>query len=170
MKRFIGPLLVVLVVALLGYGLLKEDRSPSSPLEGKAAPQFVLKSIEGQEYNLQKMQGKPVVINFWASWCLPCRAEAPVFRTLTQQAGDQVEFLGILFNDNPVKAQAFQEEFGLKLPILWDPGSRVAINYGIAQIPVTLILDQSGIVVYRRSGEVRLETMQEVLKNLGVNL
>lgn len=170
MKRWIGPIIVVLVVALLGYGLLKEDDTPSSPIVNRPAPEFTLQSLEGQEYQLSKLKGRPVVINFWASWCLPCRVEAPVYRTLSRDAGDQVEFLGIAFNDDQKKAQAFQEEFGLNLPILWDPGSRVAIDYGVAQIPVTLVLDQDGTIVYRHLGEVDLETMQGVLSRLGVKM
>lgn len=170
MKRWIGPLIVVLVVALLGYGLLNEDSTPKSPLEGKAAPEFTLKSMDGETYQLASLKGKPVVINFWASWCLPCRVEAPVFRNLIDKSGDQVHYLGISFNDNEKNAREFLKEFDLNIPTLLDPQSKVAIDYGIGQIPVTLVLDQDGKIVYRHLGEVDQPTMQGVLNKLGVKL
>lgn len=165
MNRWIVPAAMVGLVALLGVGLLTpRNDDPPSALLGKEAPTFALQSLDGQTYDLAKLRGKPVVINFWASWCDPCHAEAPIYAQKSGELAGKVQFLGILYNDQPQPARAFMERYGLKFPTLKDPNSGIAMKYGIGQVPVTYVLDRAGNVIYHQLGEVTEPEFSEALK------
>ncbi|RJF72044.1 TlpA family protein disulfide reductase [Deinococcus cavernae] len=156
MNRFIVPLILTGLVGLLAYGLLSSnpDRDPPNALLGKAAPVFTLADTKGTSHDLAALKGQgPVVVNFWASWCGPCRQESPLFARVSN-APSNVTFLGVLYNDQTAPAEKFAAEYGLKYPTLLDPGSKVAMKYGIGQVPVTYIVDPQGKIVYHKLGPV----------------
>ncbi|MDB5046846.1 MAG: thiol:disulfide interchange protein, partial [Deinococcus sp.] len=97
-RRFIPPVLAASLVAVLGVALLSPARNTTDggPLIGKPAPTFVLNTLDGSSLNLASLKGRPVVLNFWASWCAPCREEAPLFRELStrQTAGTGLAVVG----------------------------------------------------------------------------
>lgn len=156
MNRFIVPLILVALVGFLGYGLFSSDpdRDPPNPLVGAAAPPFTLTDTRGKTHDLSVVKaGGPVVVNFWASWCGPCRQESPLFAKISNSPSN-VNFLGVLYNDQPENAEAFSREYGLTYPTLLDPNSKTAMKYGIGQIPVTYIVDPSGKISYYKLGPV----------------
>jgi len=113
------------------------------------APDFTGTTLSGAPLRFAAYRGKVVVVNFWGSWCAPCRAEAPVLAVLSQQyqrAG--VRFLGVDENDNPASGEAFERSFGIGYPSVNDPGYSVASDFSqavpIAGTPTTLVIDRAG--------------------------
>lgn len=168
MTRWIVPAIVAGLVALLAYGLFTPDRDPDSVLVGKPAPTFALQDLGGQTHALTAYAGQPVVVNFWASWCLPCREEAPMFSKVSQETAGRAQFLGIIYNDQPAEAKKFIDQYGLIYPSLVDPGSRTAIGYGVGQLPITFVVDRAGKVVYSKLGAVEEDELRAALKQAGL--
>jgi cytochrome c biogenesis protein CcmG/thiol:disulfide interchange protein DsbE len=172
-RRLLPPLIAATIVAVLGVALLSPARNATDggPLVGKPAPAFTLQSLEGAQVSLASLQGRPVIVNFWASWCLPCREEAPLFRELSEQRGAEggLALVGVMFQETSEQnARDFIREFALTYPSLRDPGSRTAINYGVSGIPETVFIDRAGVIqdVYR--GALGRERLNTGLKKIGV--
>lgn len=151
--------LILGLMVVLGIGLA--NRSPVTGRSGvtrigKPAPPIAFTTFNGQRFDLQELQGKPVVINFWASWCGPCRQEATVLERLWQTYGDSdVVFVGVDIQDSEKDARAFISEFGVSYPNGMDADGRISIDYGVIGIPVTFLVDRDGVVARRWVGGVR---------------
>lgn len=168
MSRWLPALFMAALLGLLAYGLLKPDPEETSVLVGKPAPTFALEDLGGQTHALSAGQGKPTVVNFWASWCVPCREEAPMLSRVSQELTGRATFYGVVYNDRPAEAKGFNDQYGLIYPALIDPGSRTAIDYGVRQIPVTFIVDRAGKVVYRKLGAISETELRSALKEAGL--
>lgn len=159
----IGGLAVILpLVWLLHSGFGHDPHEVPSVLEHTQAPQFKLVDLDGKTWDLAQLRGKPVVVNFWSTWCLPCKQEYP----LMQQAASaypNVQFLGVLYSDEPPKAVAYLKRLGNVFPHLVDPDGRTAIDYGVAGVPETYFINPSGVIVYKQVGPLSGQTMQSLL-------
>lgn len=138
------------------------------PKIGFKAPSFELVALDGKKYSIESIKGKPVVINFWASWCGPCRLEAPELVELYKQYGNDIEIyaVNLTSSDSESDAQAFADEFGFKFPILLDKNGSVATDYRIQAIPTTYFVNQEGIIMDRVLGLANSETLEIKFKNL----
>lgn len=121
------------------------------------APAVSGTTVSGQHLSLSSYRGETVVINFWGSWCAPCRAEAPALGQLARKlAGDDVKFVGIDIRDQPDSAQAFMQTFNVSYPSLNDPDDEIALAFHStvppAAIPTTLIIDRDGRIAARIFG------------------
>jgi cytochrome c biogenesis protein CcmG/thiol:disulfide interchange protein DsbE len=122
---------------------------PRSALPGERAPEFTLPELDGQgEVSLAELRGQPVVVNFWASWCLPCRQEFPALAEAVDTYPD-LAVIGIDFRDIPGDALEFAEEFDATWPLVEDEGGEVATEYGVRAIPQTVFIDSDGVVTDR---------------------
>ncbi|MFN8499604.1 MAG: TlpA disulfide reductase family protein [Anaerolineae bacterium] len=158
--RIVGLLLIVL--APIAASLLYAGAAAGLPLErlgvkgdNSPAPDFTLPAFAGTDIRLADYRGRPVVLNFWASWCPPCRAEAPAVQRVWEQYQAQgVVFLGVNTSDNDRAARAYLAEYGITYPNVRDDGGSVAPLYHADSLPTTILIDRDGRIVGRRVGAV----------------
>ena len=163
-----------LVLALAVAGLLftqneaKNEFSPKSSAEAKEpAPNFTLKIVEGRDFHLSDYKGKPILINFFASWCLPCREEMPVLEKIVHEYGPKgVVFLGIAVDDTEAKIKDFIARYGVTFPVGLDKTATIQKSFGIYGIPTTYFINKQGIINYSHSGSVTEELLHHELDKL----
>lgn len=143
------------------------------PLEGKPAPDFTLTQVGGSEtVTLSGLRGKPLVINFWAPSCVPCRAEFPILRAaLAAHAGSGLTILGVWFHggkflDSPNDVTSFMAEEGAQWPALADPGGVVQNAYDVVVPPTTFFVDRSGVVRAVQLGEMTADLLERQLAKI----
>ena len=170
----VASLLSVGLLALLGSQLLvpaqNQSDAGSSPLIGHPAPDFTLGTLgphsgSAPTIHLASLKGKPIMLNFWASWCNPCQHEAPLLQRTWQRVQSQgIIFLGIDFQDAQSDGLNFLRTYGVTYPNVVDPDGSVTINYGVSGVPETFFLDRHGIVVQKVIGELTEQTLQSNLQ------
>ncbi len=127
-------------------------------LEGQPAPDFSLKDINGKTWTLSSFTNSVVVVNFWASWCPPCKEELPDLYTLDKETIENPNFtvVPILYQDDPETAKSFLESQGFgDFPIVLDPDSSVARAFGVTGVPETFVIDKKGILRKKHIGAYR---------------
>lgn len=160
-RSFIAVLAVLAVVGLLVFGLVSKG---SSGLEvGEVAPTAPLPSLEGDgTESLADHRGSWVLVNFWASWCIPCREEAPALERFQQQhGGPQFTVLGIDSRDLSSDGRGFVEEYGLSYPQLRDGDGDAADEYGTTGVPENFLVDPTGKVRLLVRGPITEEYLRE---------
>lgn len=165
-RAFIAAAVGLPIVALLRFGMTRDPRAIASPLPGRPAPTFDLAVFApgsglfaptpGERVRFADLKGKVVVVNFWASWCLPCRDEhAGLTEVATRYADKDVQFVGILYNDVTANALRWiQEMGGQSYPALLDPGTRTAIDFGVYGVPETFFIGRDGTVASKYTGPI----------------
>jgi cytochrome c biogenesis protein CcmG, thiol:disulfide interchange protein DsbE len=152
--------LVTLLFVLLVWALVTEEggnlREQATRGELPEAPSFALERLDEEgELGLASLRGKAVVVNFWASWCLPCRKEAPYLEQVWQdRRAEGVVFVGLDSRDFRKDARKFAEEFELTFPLVYDGPGDVSTDYGVGKYPETFVIDRQGRVVDAILGEV----------------
>jgi peroxiredoxin len=139
-----------------------------SPYPQNAAPDFTLAQLdrnaasEVQELTLSSFRGKPTLINFWASWCPPCRRELPALQAAYAKYKDEIGFIAVNVKEDPATVSAFAEELGLNFPIALDPDGQISnVAYEVRGLPTTVFVDANGVVSARHLGpldEAMIET------------
>ena len=162
--------LVLAFFAVLAFGLANRSsatgRSGMTRI-GKPAPQFAMQLLGGGEFQLSDHEGRPLVINFWASWCPPCRQESPAFERQWRRYRDTgIQFVGVDIQDDVSDAEAYVREFGLTFPNGLDPDGKITIDYGVIGLPVTFFVGSSGIVEGRWVGAIPEEKLEEWVNTL----
>ena len=121
----------------------------SAPQAGFTAPDFTLTSLDGTEYTLSELKGQAVLVNLWATWCPPCRAEMPAIEKMYQEYKDQglvVLAVDMTYQDDPQKVAPFAQEYGLTFPILLDQAGVVGSAYQLRSLPSSYFIDRFGII------------------------
>ncbi len=165
--RYILPIVAVLaLLTLLAYGFTRDPREITSPLIGKVAPPFTLTLFGGGRFDFETHRGKAVVVSFWASWCVPCREEAPLLEAAWRAYRDRgVVFVGVNVQDQEQAARAFIKEFGLSFPNGPDPEGRIAVDYGVYGIPELFFVDGNGQITYKHIGAIGKRLLQAKLED-----
>jgi cytochrome c biogenesis protein CcmG, thiol:disulfide interchange protein DsbE len=124
---------------------------------GQPAPPIAATTIDGTPVNLADYRGKPVVLNFWSSWCGPCREEFPMLKRKLAELGprDGLEILGVLYKDDPALAQAFLDDVGSSWPTATDPEGSIADAYRVVAPPQTYFIDSEGVIRGMQIGQVK---------------
>jgi cytochrome c biogenesis protein CcmG/thiol:disulfide interchange protein DsbE len=138
-----------------------------SPLVGRAAPAFSLEVLGGGTRTLADLRGKPAVLNFWATWCVPCQDEHPLLVQAARFYDGRVGFAGIVYQDDPSTISAWLGKHGGEgFPTLIDDGGRTAIAYGVYGVPETFVLDATGTIAEKFTGPVSPPRLRELLDSL----
>jgi cytochrome c biogenesis protein CcmG, thiol:disulfide interchange protein DsbE len=151
----------ILFIGLLGAATLRkvENLGP-----GSQAPEFTAPLLGGTgSVALSDLRGKPVLMNFWASWCVPCKDEAPLLRQAFAAYGSKVHFLGVDERDALTSALAFERDNGIKYPSVRDEGFRIYNDYGLTGQPESFFIDQNGVIVQHVPGPLSKRELFDLL-------
>jgi len=141
-------------------------RSPAVEV-GRAAPDFRLTRLGGGEVQLSDLRGRVVILNFWATWCAPCRQEMPEFvRLYDTQQNQGLEIVAVDLQEAEGQVQGFVDEFGMRFPVLFDRSGEVARTYRVNPLPATLIIDRDGVIRAAKYGPVTPDFLNAELEKL----
>jgi cytochrome c biogenesis protein CcmG/thiol:disulfide interchange protein DsbE len=140
-------------------------RAVNSPLLGKPAPDFEGTTIDDERFALSELRGRWVVVNFFATWCIPCRDEHPElirFRDEHTPAGD-AEVVGVVYDDSAQAVEDFRSAHGGGWPLVKDPNGRIALDFGVSGVPESFLITPDGTVAAKIVGGVRLPALEQLL-------
>jgi len=155
MKKVSGAILLLILVSLLAItGCTTEAETGTvGPQVGSLAPEFNLINLEGNYISLNSFRGKPVLLNFWATWCSPCRMEMPFLQEIYDEWTDKgLVMLTVNVGESTTVAKNFMQENGFTMPVLVDLSQETTNRYQITGIPTTYFIDKDGIIQERRVG------------------
>ena len=160
----VGFLVVMPLLAILVLNIGRDPHAFDSPMIGRPAPAFTLKATgDGTQVSLASLRGKPVVINFWATWCVPCYEEHAVLVEGARAAGDSVQFLGVVYEDEEDRVSDFLARQGSAYPSLMDEDGKTAMSYGVYGVPETFFVDAQGLIAAKYTGPLHAGALAENL-------
>jgi len=169
-KRVTSAVVLLITALWAAYLLLWPNTSKAAGTgiaNGVKAPEFELKTLDGKMVKLSDYKGKAVMINFWASWCGPCRAEMPTLQAVYKEfEAEGFVILAVNLNEPDLAVKSFQEKYGLTFPILMDKGDRVSKLYDIVPLPTSYFVDKNGVVQGKWTGEIKKEQLRTFVKKL----
>ena len=159
----VSPLILILA---LGFG--RDPNVMDKPLNGKQAPDFELpRLVDGKLTGLDDLKGKPLVVNFWATWCRPCAQEHPNLVQAARQWGEDVQFVGIVYQDKNEAVNAWLDRNGGKAyPTLIDINAKAAIAYGVYGVPETYFIGADGVIRDKHVGPIPWPVLAEQVRKL----
>ena len=170
--------LAFLIAGYIGYVNLSKtyeenaniNESVSNDSNHYQAPDILVTDKDGNVYTLDDFKGKPIVLNFWASWCPPCQSEMPNFDEVFAENQDDIQFLMVSLVDGNKETQAtatqFVEDKGYSFPIFFDKNSTSAINYSVSSIPTSIFIDKDGYVVDTHTGALSKSMLEAKIEEI----
>ncbi|MDR0889799.1 MAG: TlpA family protein disulfide reductase [Oscillospiraceae bacterium] len=168
-------LAAAITLAVFGYRALSghyDEKTPpkAAAQEANPAADFTVVDADGNSVKLSDFFGKPIIINFWASWCGPCLSELPAFDLAYQSYGDEIVFLMVNLTDGYSETvsgvTAFVQENGYSFPVYFDTQYEGAESYNVSSIPLTVLIDKDGNLYQSHLGAMREETLRTYIGNL----
>ena len=177
-RRLVAGLVALIAVGgVFAYGLSKQDEVsspdtanvtvPPKGFQTYAAAAITGTAFDGTQFSLDRLQGKPVFINFWGSWCEPCKEEAPDLRDFSNKLGDRAAFVGVAVQSPRDEAVAFARKAGWRYPIVGKLCCDLSNEYGVTFMPTTVVVDGKGQVVDRLIGPQTTAWLGAELRALG---
>ncbi|PFN96149.1 alkyl hydroperoxide reductase [Bacillus sp. AFS076308] len=174
-KVIAAVVLVSLLTVAIVQAMDKKTDTPKTATEasaakeglsiGASAPDFELKTLTGDTVKLSQLKGKKVMLNFWATWCPPCKAEMPEMEQFSKQIGDDTVILAVNI-DPQLDVQGFVNENKITFPILLDAEDKVNEAYQILSIPTTYFINSKGIIQNKYTGSMKLDVMKKYTQEL----
>jgi cytochrome c biogenesis protein CcmG, thiol:disulfide interchange protein DsbE len=169
--RVVALVVGIAMLALLGlmvWGIGKRAQGTvgNVPVAARPAPAFSIPLLDGKPFELAAARGKPVLVNFWASWCIPCEDEATVLEQGSRQYRDRVTFIGVNVQDNEPNAREFLRRFGVTYPNGMDTSGAIAVDYGMSGVPESYFVDRNGQLVRKWQGPLDADRLRSYLDEL----
>lgn len=169
--RLVALVVGVAMLALLGlmiWGIGKRAQGTvgNVPVAARPAPAFSITLLDGKLFDLGAARGKPVLVNFWASWCIPCEDEAAVLEQGSRQYRDRVTFVGVNVQDTEPNAREFLRRFGVTYPNGMDTSGAIAVDYGMSGVPESYFVDRNGQLVRKWQGPLEADRLRSYLDEL----
>lgn len=160
------------LVILFGFdfvqaSMIEKEKTPEAAQVGALAPDFELQNIQGETVRLSEYRGKPVLVNFWATWCAPCKLEMPNFQKYYARYPGRFEILAIEYNESQDTVERFVEDMGLTFAVLSDPDAKVHALYRFLGYPTTYVIDSEGILRFQHVGLMNESTLEKYLSEVG---
>lgn len=156
---------MVVVALIAGFVLLRRDRGRGAPplaSKGSLAPDFTLPQLDGRELRLSSYRGKIVLLDFWATWCVPCREEIPSFVELKKKYGkDGLEIVGVSMDDGPEPVRTFYQQFQMNYPVVMGNANLGEQYGGVLGLPIAFVLDREGRIRAKHIGATKPETIEK---------
>jgi cytochrome c biogenesis protein CcmG, thiol:disulfide interchange protein DsbE len=159
------------LVIWFGFGAGRRGGSeipPTVPRVNAIAPDIQLQSLDGQPVKISEMRGRVLLVNFWATWCSPCRQEMPLLQAAADRYGEQLVVLAVNNDEAPETVAKYVGEANLRFPVLLDPGGKAARLYRVQGFPTSVFIDPQGVIRYRHAGLLNQDTLAGYLTNLEV--
>jgi cytochrome c biogenesis protein CcmG/thiol:disulfide interchange protein DsbE len=155
---------VALLVGVLATRKSAENSLAASPLVDRAAPTLNGTTIKGEPFSLSAQRGRYVVVNFFASWCVPCLQEHPELDKFSQRhQGGDVQLVSVLFDDDAASARTFFDRHGGAWPVVDDPGAKAALDFGVRGPPESFVVDRQGYVLRRIVGTATADGLDNLI-------
>ncbi|WP_050179909.1 redoxin domain-containing protein [Domibacillus robiginosus] len=178
-KKWLGIVLIILLIGLAGFRLYEDRKKVTDIGEkgiavtndkngiavGEKAPDFNLETPEGKKVKLSDYEGKKVFLNFWATWCPPCKDEMPHMQAFYEEKADNVEILAVNIEESAVKAKDFADQYDLTFPVPLDESGDISEAYDIYTIPTTYVLNEDGTVHQKVVGPMDESMMRELIRS-----
>ncbi len=175
MKRIVAFVIFVTLLGMIGYSIYQaignKDELPlkTGVTVGNKAPDFELQLVGGETVKLSELEGKKVLLNFWASWCEPCLKEMPEMQELYDTASDDIVILAVnmtVTEKNLDTAKNFINDQGFTFPVLLDVTNKTSSNYEVLTLPTSFFIDTNGVIRERFPGPMDLDYMKQALNRL----
>lgn len=177
MKKYIGLAIVSVLIGVVVWQFVSEPEvnkpdvqvnaeKPEDADRAIVATDFTLPQLNGEDFTLSQTRGKMTIINFWASWCGPCKMEAPHLQEFYEAYSDRVEIVAVnnTSKDKREDAAAFVEQYGLTFPVLLDETGEISTMYGAFAIPTTVFLNETGEIIHEYVGPMEKQFMVDLLE------
>ncbi|MBC7792188.1 MAG: TlpA family protein disulfide reductase [Clostridia bacterium] len=145
---------VLPIVGLLAFGFGHDPHAVPFAMKDSPAPDFTLRTLDGDSVRLSDMRGTPVVLNFWASWCEPCKFEHDLLQQASRYYGQSVRFLGVVYQDQEPAVRQYLVDHPSIYRHALDPDTKVAIDYGVSGVPESYLIDGDGVIREKSPGVI----------------
>lgn len=162
----VGAALILPTLWLFATSFGNDPHALPSVLVRQPAPAFALADLQGTRWSLDGQKGTPTVLNFWSTWCGPCKAEHAVLQEAARRHAGKVQFLGVIYQDDPDACGRYLDKVGTSYPHLVDDAGRVAIDYGVAGVPETFFIGADGTILHKQVGPVNAAMIEALLARL----
>ncbi len=160
-----GLLLVIPLLLVLWSGFGNDPHAVPDVRTGTTAPVWKLTDLDGKSWSSEELKGKPVVLNFWSTWCGPCKYEHPLLLQAAAAYPDVV-FLGVIYSDEPAAVSRYLDRNGKAYAHLLDEGGHLAIDFGVTGVPETFFIDRSGLIVHKEAQALSPPTLKALLDRI----
>lgn len=167
MKKILAISILVFLIGYAVFNAINPNDAKEGVSEGNAAPDFELTTLDGEQMSLSSLQGKKVILNFWATWCPPCRSEMPDMQKIQEDYSDEVVIAAVNLTSSEKNVETvknFVEELELSFPVLLDEKGKINNQYEVMSYPTSYIIDENGIIGTKFVGAMTYEQMEDFLK------
>ncbi|MGM0877407.1 MAG: TlpA family protein disulfide reductase [Bacillota bacterium] len=169
MKKILAISILVFLVGYAIYYAVNPTDAKVGVAEGSAAPDFELMTLDGEKMSLSSLQGKKVILNFWATWCPPCRSEMPDMQKIQDKYAGEVVIATVNLTSSEKSVdvvKSFVDELGLSFPVLLDKKGEINNQFEVMSYPTSYYIDENGIITTKFVGAMTYEQMEDFLSNM----